>query len=271
MGRIVSPTGKPIKLVPIHPNAGIEAEYRRRLQGMVEEMHKSLVYWIGAAYRANRPHIAQDALPAAEIAAAMKRLRRRWQKRFDSIAPDLARHFATTATNRASGAMEAALRKAGLTVRLEQSAGLRDVLHATVSENVSLIRSIPQQHLAEVESLVMRSVARGRDLATLTKDLEARYGITRRRAAFIARDQNSKATSAADHARRMDLGLKESVWMHSHGGKHPRPSHVAADGKTYETAKGMFIDGRWTFPGEDPNCRCVSRAVVPGISRTAGF
>ncbi|KYF05143.1 phage head morphogenesis protein, partial [Salmonella enterica subsp. enterica serovar Typhimurium] len=76
-----------------------------------------------------------------------------------------------------------------------------------ITENVNLIRSIPQQHLTQVETLVMQSVGRGRDLKTLTDELEKRYGITRRRAALIARDQNNKATSVMQSARQRSVGI----------------------------------------------------------------
>ncbi|MCH5894342.1 phage head morphogenesis protein, partial [Salmonella enterica] len=84
---------------------------------------------------------------------------------------------------------------------------MNTALQASITENVNLIRSIPQQHLTQVETLVMQSVSRGRDLKTLTDELEKRYGITRRRAALIARDQNNKATSVMQSARQRSVGI----------------------------------------------------------------
>lgn len=76
----------------------------------------------------------------------------------------------------------------------------------------------------------MQSVGRGRDLKTLTDELEKRYGITRRRAALIARDQNNKATSVMQSARQRSVGITEGIWRHSRAGKTWRPSHVKANG-----------------------------------------
>ena len=58
--------------------------------------------------------------------------------------------------------------------------------------------------------------------------------------------------------------------MHSGGGKHPRPTHLKAgrEQKRYDVTKGWFdpeVD-KFILPGELPNCRCVSRAVVKGFS-----
>jgi hypothetical protein len=58
-------------LRPVHPNAGIEAAYRNRLQKLIDEMNNSFVYWLKAAYRQNPPLMAQDRNPAQELRAAI--------------------------------------------------------------------------------------------------------------------------------------------------------------------------------------------------------
>jgi uncharacterized protein with gpF-like domain len=260
-----APTKKSITLAPVHPNQGLQAAYRRKLDALIDEMHASLLYWLKASYRANEPEIAQDASPAATLNAAMSKLSRRWQKRFNDAAPDLAKYFATHAKDRSDFALKAALKKAGFTVEFKVTPIVNDVLQATTAENVGLIRSIGQEHLTEVQGLVMRSVQSGRDLGYLSEQLVERYGITKRRAAFIAFDQNQKATANITRVRQEALGLDEAVWLHSHGGKHPRKSHQEADGKRYKIKKGMLIDGEYIWPGQKPRCRCVSRSVIPGI------
>jgi SPP1 gp7 family putative phage head morphogenesis protein len=111
-------------------------------------------------------------------------------------------------------------------------------------------------------------VQTGRDLGTLSKELQEHYGVTRRRAAYIARDQNNKATAAMTRARQTELGLDEAMWRHSGGGKHPRPTHLAMNGQRYKISEGMWDSAvnRFILPGEEPNCRCVSRAIIPGFS-----
>ena len=132
--------------------------------------------------------------------------------------------------------------------------------------DTSDIRSIGQQYLNRVEESVWRSVNAGYDMAQLTRELRRDYGISERRAAFIARDQTNKAKAAIEKARRQELGITEAIWMHSHAGKEPRPSHVAANGKRFDVSKGMYLDGKWVQPGEEINCRCTSRAVIKGFN-----
>ncbi|WP_413194559.1 phage minor head protein [Pararobbsia alpina] len=140
-----------------------------------------------------------------------------------------------------------------------------NVLQASVAENVSLIKSIQEQYFTQVEGLVMRSITAGRDLKTLTDELEQRYCIARRRAKFIANDQNNKATAQMARVRQQSLGCKKARWRHTGGGKHPRESHVAADGKIFDLNKGLYIDGKWIFPGELPNCGCIGEPIIPGV------
>lgn len=255
-------------LGPVHPNLGLEAEYRRQLQLLVGVMHRSLVYWLRARWRSHPPvTLAADELPAHALQAEVRRLARRWASRFDEAAPRLAKYFATHAADRAEGRLARILEGAGFVVDFRLTPMVRDVVTASVNENVSLIKSIGAEHLADVEQLVARSVAAGRDLATLTKELEARYELTRKRAALIARDQNNKATSAVARARMIEAGVVEAVWMHSHAGKTPRPSHVKMNGKRFDVAKGMWDpdEKKWIQPGWLINCRCTSRPVVPGF------
>jgi SPP1 gp7 family putative phage head morphogenesis protein len=253
---------------PLHPNVGIEAAYRKKILALVEEMNVSIRHWLEASYRKNEPILAQDALPANKLRKTMQELRKRWEKRFEDMAPKLAEYFAKTVSRRSDSTLQRIFSQGGMSIRFKATKAQRDVLQASVHENVSLIRSIPTRHLDEVEGLVMRSVQQGRNLGELSKELNKRFGVTRRRAALIARDQNNKASASFHRVRQLELGIEKAIWIHSGGGRHPRPTHVKNNGKQFDVAKGWLdpaINKR-IWPGTEINCRCVSRAVVPGFS-----
>ena len=103
----------------------------------------------------------------------------------------------------------------------------------------------------------MRSVSAGRDLGQMTEELKERYGVTHRRAAFIARDQNDKATANFVRVRQVENGVK-AKWLHSAAGKekYRRKTHVANSGKRYVMA-GIFdpskvVVGRWEAYRAEP-------------------
>lgn len=268
----ISEALKPLRnkvLKPLYPNVGIEMEYRRRLLKLIAAMHKSIEYWVVTKYKNNAPSIAMDAAtPASVLRKTLSKLVNRWQRRFNQAAAELAEYFADDVEERTDARMRRILKEGGFTVKFTMTPAMKDIARATVNANVSLIKSIPQQYLRNVEGIVMRSVQSGRDLGQLSSDLQSQFGVAKRRAALISRDQNNKASSAFQRARQQELGITTAVWMHSHAGKEPRPSHVKMDGKSYDINKGMWDpdEHEWIFPGQLINCRCTSRSVVPGFN-----
>lgn len=259
-----------IVLPRINPNVGLEAAYRRKLDALIDKMHKSVGYWVKATYRQNTPQIAMlanDESPAMAMRRLMRGLTSQWNKEFAKLAKQFAPEFVRRNGRLSDQAFKQALKDAGFTVEFSLTKTVNDVMQASIGENVALIRSIPQQYLGEVEGMVLRSVQAGRDLGTLSAELQDRYAVTKRRAALISRDQNNKATSVINRVRQLDLGIEEAIWHHSHAGKKPRPSHVDMDGKVYKVAQGMWDEDEkaYVFPGQLINCRCTAKSIIPGF------
>lgn len=211
--------------------------------------------------------LAMDESPAAGLRRLMARLSRKWLSRFDTFAQRWSKRFTVDAVRGADRSFSAALRKAGFTVRFQMTREANDVMQATIAEQVGLIKSIPAQYLLDVQGAVMRSVQVGGPLHDLTNELETKYGITRRRAALIARSQNNIATASITRVRQQEVGITEAIWLHSAGGRVPRPTHVANTGKPYKVAEGWFDphEKKRIWPGQLINCRCVSKAIIPGL------
>ncbi len=264
----------PVQLKAIRPNAGIEALYSKDIVALLKKMNSQIIEEIAAVYEANPPKISKDATPAEALRALMAKLGKRWLRRFDEFAKQAGRKFTLRATKTADKSLQKALEKAGFSVKFQPTQAAKDVFAATLNEQVNLIKSIPQQYLAQVASIVNQSVLNGRDVGFLTKELQNQFGVTKRRAQLIARDQNSKATATITRVRQLDLGITIAKWVHSGAGKHPRPEHVAFSkgchkgknkGPYYDVSKGALLEGVWTWPGTEINCRCISAPVIPGL------
>ena len=258
-------------LRPVRPNLGLEIEYRRRLEALIVEMDKSVRYWLEAAYKANEPAVAalaQDELSAAALKRVMRELSRRWLRRFDDAAQKLAEYFATSVSQRSDATLKRILKDGGISVKWAPTHAQKDVMQAAVEENVALIRNLPQQYLLGVQRSVMQSVQTGRDLKQLSDDLQKNFGIAKRRAQLIARDQNNKISGALNRARMLESKLEDGVWLHSHAGKKPRRTHVAMNGKRFKIAEGMYDsdEGRNVHCGELISCRCTFKPIVVGFS-----
>lgn len=255
-------------LDPVLPNAGVEARYQARLEQIVTDLNFSVNHQIAKEYQPIRV-VAMDRLGADALRDVFALLARYWSKRLNAIAPGIATETVKGALNTSDTSFQAALRRAGFTVRFQMTATMRNAYRANVAQNVALIKSIGSQYLTDVEGAVMRSVAAGRDLGTLSNELVDRYQITRRRAALIATHQNNLATATFNKIRAIEAGFTTAVWRHSHAGNYPRASHVAAAGKEYDIARGCLIDGQFIQPGELINCKCFSKVVVPGLKQQA--
>lgn len=238
---------------------------------IVEEIRADLDSLLETTVARRKLEAAADEAPADTLARKLSDLQRTWSDRLDSGSAKLAEHFSKKVSARTAEGLSRALRDAGISIPGRTYHRSEETLRAIIQQNVSLIKSIGADYFSEIEGAVMRSVSVGGDLKVLTDHLMQSYGATRRRAELIARDQNSKATSAMNRANQLDAGFRRAVWVHSSAGKVPRQDHVAFasgrdGGPTYDLDKGAYISGEWIHPGQLINCRCYSRPVLEGYN-----
>ena len=273
----------------IHPNEGVFDWYQVQLHTMLARAHADLVdmvqtpasvalaqdgvwrydgvassddrYWFATAL------VHDAASPNTRLNSALKKWGDKWSKKFDKAADRIAKQFAKKSFQAFQTSFRSELAKANFTVRFAPTRASLAAFSATVSENVALIKSIQQQYHTKVQGDVWRAVTRGSDLNKLSTTLRETYSITTKRAALIARDQNAKAKATIENTRRQELGITQAIWQHSSAGKEPRPTHVAMNGKVFDLKQGMYDsdESEWILPGQLINCRCTSRAIIPGF------
>jgi len=258
------------KLKPIRANAGLRQRYQKQLLALIDDMSASILYWLQAQYHESPP-VAMDATPSQEMLKRFNELRRRWIKRFDKAGPKIAKAYLKSQRQATDTAMRMALRDIGFTVKFQMTAPVADAFNASLSENIGLIKSIPEQYLTQVQGAFSRAYSQGKGLDVMVGDLMRIGGVTRRRAANIALDQSNKANAVIERARRLEMGIEEAEWRHSGAGKHPRVEHQKATGRVYKVRDGCPIKnekGQLEFinPGEKPFCRCISISVIPGLT-----
>ncbi len=107
----------------VHPNAGVRAAYQRRLRKLVDEMQRSTVWWLRAAYRKDEariiPDFAQDASPARMLQKVLNRLFRYWMRRWSDEAAKIAGDFIHKTQQRTTSSYEQAFRAAEAIKRVE--------------------------------------------------------------------------------------------------------------------------------------------------------
>lgn len=139
-----------------------------------------------------------------------------------------------------------------------QNENLENTLIATTSQNVSLIKSIPEQYLKNIESIVYSGLAQKNKATSMTQQIMQAGGVTRNRAKFIARDQSSKFNGALTKQRATNLGVEEYVWRTAEDDR-VRDTHRVKNGKTFRFDTPPKDTGN---PGQDYNCRCVAQPII---------
>lgn len=146
-----------------------------------------------------------------------------------------------------------------LTVPLASAAGFDGLVEEWVSQNVSLISSIAETSLSEVEQLVLEAVSGGRPTRDLAADIEARFDVSSSRANLIARDQTAKLASQISREQSQKYGLTQYLWSTS-GDAQVRQAHADLDGQVFTYAEGHPTENH---PGMKWGCRCVDEPVLP--------
>ncbi len=132
-----------------------------------------------------------------------------------------------------------------------------------VKENVNLITSIPKNTLDKMEEIIYDGFTKGKTTTRIVKEIQQVYGISRRRAELIARDQTAKLNGQIQRAQQMDAGIEEYIW-YSCRDSRVRESHKKLDGKKFSWKEPPVVDaktGRRCHPGQDYQCRCIGRPV----------
>lgn len=155
------------------------------------------------------------------------------------------------------------------------AARVTDAIKDDIWKNILLLE-LDRACVDRVYQAAVRSISAGRDLRELHDTLMQLNigGMTKRRAAEIARFLNNSATALMYRQREEAIRIKQARWLYSGASCEIDPkkptgqdaSHRAANGKLFDVSKGMLLNGNWTLPGAEPGCRCVSKSIVPGFS-----
>lgn len=263
---------KPRKIrgTALNPNAANESRYYGALRAMIERMTDETEKVLGKLYErpVAKQYFAQDDTLSAQAKMVMKKLQDSFQPIFDIAAKPLSERMAGEASKSSASALAGSLKQlsGGLALKTDILSGeLKDILIATVAENVSLIKSIPQEYFTQVQGAIMRSITTGRGEADLVPFLEKQGAITQRRARIIARDQTRKAFSNLNAGRMQRIGIDKYEWLHSAGGQHPRRLHERMSGNIYSLSNPPVIDEKTGVrgkPGDLINCRCRMVPII---------
>lgn len=131
---------------------------------------------------------------------------------------------------------------------------LEPMVQSFVERNAALIKDIPDQSIARVETKLRTGIEAGESLKTLTATVQNELRVAKNRAKLIARDQTNKFLGNLNELRQTSLGVEEYTWSTSKD-ERVRPTHQAKEGKTFKWSDPPDDTGH---PGHDINCRCTA-------------
>lgn len=261
-----------VKGKPLIVAGAIASQYNDTLQAAINRMIREVKREVEALYvtfAGDGESWAMDASVASQARILSNAMRDKFAKLFASIAEPAAQKMTARAEKDSSVKLGINLREMSGLLTLKTNVfndKLRDVLTASVAENVALIKRIPEKYLDNVQGAVMRSIQTGNGLADLQPQLD-KYGVTVKNwAKNVSLDQTRKAYNSINASRMQALGVKQFEWVHSGGSNHPREYHRdVLDGKIFSFDDLPHLDGpnkgEKGIPGQAPYCRCTMRPI----------
>lgn len=165
----------------------------------------------------------------------------------------------------------------GVDIFLEEP-WLESQIELFANQNSQLIKNMTVNEIERVSGIIQRGLQEGSSYGSITESIEKSFGITRRHAKLIARDQTTKLNGSLTKLRQQEVGITEYRWQTS-GDERVRADHRALDGKicrwddptvylnekTGKWEKRSKIGGTNVHTSQDVNCRCVPIPMIEGI------
>jgi uncharacterized protein with gpF-like domain len=271
--RIVKKRQDVLRGQPLNVNASIQQKYSAQLTDLTKLMIDETKHELMGLFRSStaQEYFAEDASISSQARILMNKLTDKFTELFNykssSLAKTMVEHsmrYSTTTLNRSlkqlSGGLS--LKTSIITPELE------DVSKSIIAENVSLIKSIPQEYFKDITGAVMRSISAG-GMFDLKPEILKYDGMTARRAHLIALDQTRKAYTLINKVKMENIGVTQFEWLHTGGSQSPRESHVKISGMIFsfdnliaEQIAAGVPERDLGMPSIPPYCRCRMLPVI---------
>jgi SPP1 gp7 family putative phage head morphogenesis protein len=154
----------------------------------------------------------------------------------------------------------------GIAVSPDFSHGVREAVTADYRHSVDKsIKNFEEQRIPILRKRVEEVIFKGARTDKLAKVIEAEFGVSKRKAAWLAEQETSILVAKYRESRYKSAGSKRYVWSTSHDSR-VRHDHDDLNDKIFAWDQPPITNkatGARNNPGSDFGCRCVARALLP--------
>lgn len=258
--------------------------YRGHFKGRFSSSISKELKKIGAKWNRKQGswQISQSSLPPdirSAIAVSESRFKQVLKKIDDKLAQFLPEQFASkvsfekyfdSALFKIDGAFKKTLK--GISVATDLTDVARQKIAREYTQNLEkYIRDFADEEIINLRKEMQKQVFAGVRYEAAISTIKKSYGVSERKAKFLARQETSLMMAKFKESRYADVGIKEYYWMNVVGSpNHPvRPMHKALGdaskkGKIFSFDNPPVTDehGNRNNPGEDFNCRCYAKPII---------
>lgn len=137
-------------------------------------------------------------------------------------------------------------------------------LQRLMTEQVTLIKSIPLDAAERVHRLAIQGIEEGGRASALADEIMRQGDVSRSKAMLIARTETGRVSTVLTQVRAEHIGSPGYTWR-TLGDSDVRPSHQQMNGQFVAWDKPPTLDNLTGHAGALPNCRCFCVPVLPDL------
>lgn len=232
------------------PPLGAAVTYARELHRWITERQKALSdqilgAWDYHLHRGRLRHDARRIIPSNKIVPNI------------SVIETVAARVAKRATEQNAKLLGLPTRKLGIDP---------NVVDQFRERNINLITKLDEDEIARLQGLLSEADQGAWRVEDLRKNLQEEFGITKRHADLIARDQVLKLNGQITQHQQTKAGVESYIWRTS-GDERVRSTHQDLDGQQFRWDDPPETNdaGERNHPGGDYQCRCTADPVIEGL------
>jgi len=138
--------------------------------------------------------------------------------------------------------------------------GIEPIIKANIAKNATLIKSIPEEFVKNIESIIYSGVTTGATYKSIeeqikgTEGIKSVFGKLDDRIKLIARNEVSSINGQINKVRMQNIGVTKFEWVTA-GDERVRDSHADLDGQVFDWNNPPTNErGEKIIPGQDFNC-----------------